>query len=74
MVMSLAVKLLEWRWWKKENCEPDRINWQNFRGLEKEYVTTGNYTSVQWNRENMRQVLHRERAKNWPNSTNAGGV
>ena len=34
--------------------------------LEKEYVTTENYKSVQWNRENMRQVLHRERAKNWP--------
>jgi len=39
--------------------------------LEKEYLTTENYTSVQSNRENMRQVLHRELDKN---STNAGGV
>ncbi len=33
--------------------------------LEKEYLTTENFKSVNWNRENAYQV-HRERAKNWP--------
>jgi hypothetical protein len=34
--------------------------------LEAEYLTKENFKSVKWHRENMKQVLHRERAKSWP--------
>jgi len=54
------VKSLEWGWWKKAKPEPlGRI-------LKKDHLIKENFISVQWNRENMRKVLHCERAKNWP--------
>jgi len=35
-------------------------------GKASSYLTWENVLSVQWSRDNMKQVLHRERAKSWP--------